>query len=127
MSPGFPTLPLLLIIRNLPDTQKGSEPRTFVKAGEPTPIETPMKPQNVRLFVKPLCPWCAEAQEGLRLRGISYETLDVISSPAAMQEMIRLTGQTKAPSLDIDGHILADFGAHELDVWWVKMGFEEGH
>ncbi len=61
-----------------------------------------MKPQKVRLFIKPGCPWCDEATE-----------------------MKRLTGQTRAPTLDVDGHILADFGAQELDVWWLQMGFEE--
>lgn len=84
-----------------------------------------MKPQKVRLFVKPGCPWCDEAKEGLRLRGVSYQTLDVSADPAAMQEMKRLTGQTRAPAIDVDGHILADFGAHELDVWWVQMGFDD--
>lgn len=84
-----------------------------------------MKPHHVRLFVKPGCGWCDEAREGLRLRGIPYQEIDVITTPGAMEEMKRLTGQTRAPSLDIDGHILADFGAHELDVWWIKMGFED--
>lgn len=84
------------------------------------------KPHRIRLFVKPGCPWCAEAMEGLRMRGVEHETLDVISDLKAMEEMKRISGQTRAPTLDIDGHVLADFGAHELDVWWVKMGFEEG-
>ena len=84
-----------------------------------------MKPRNVRLFVKPGCSRCAEAKEGLRIRGVSFTELDVTSDPAAWDEMKRLTGQTKAPCLDVDGHILADFGAHELDVWWLKMGFED--
>lgn len=83
-----------------------------------------MKLHNVRLFVKPGCPWCAEAQEGLRLRGVTPTLLDVTNDPAAMEEMKRLTGQTKAPCLEVDGRILADFGAHELDVWWVKQGLE---
>ncbi len=83
-----------------------------------------MKPQNVRLFIKPGCPWCAQAQEGLRLRGITYTELDVTTDYDAFTEMKRLTHQTKAPCIAVDGHILADFGAHELDVWWVQMGFK---
>jgi monothiol glutaredoxin len=84
-----------------------------------------MKPQTVRLFIKPGCHWCAEAQEGLRVRGISPTILDVTSDRAAWEEMKNLTGQTSAPCLDVDGHILADFGAHELDVWWLQMGFDD--
>jgi glutaredoxin 3 len=37
--------------------------------------------------------------------------------------MLELTRQTKAPCIDVDGNLLADFGADELDVWWTKMGF----
>ena len=38
--------------------------------------------------------------------------------------MLDLTGQSKAPCIDVDGHVLADFGADELEAWWDKMGFE---
>jgi monothiol glutaredoxin len=38
--------------------------------------------------------------------------------------MRELTGQTKAPSIDVDAHILADFGADELEAWWRQMDFE---
>lgn len=47
--------------------------------------------------------------------------LDVIRDAAARAEMIELTRQTKAPCIDVDGHILADFGADELEAWWAKM------
>ena len=82
-----------------------------------------MKPQNIRLFVKPGCPWCDDATDWLDKRQIAYETLDVISDPQARREMLELTGQTKAPSIDVDGKILADFGADELEAWWKEEGF----
>ncbi len=78
---------------------------------------------NVRLFIKPGCPWCDEAIEWLDSRGIRYTKLNVNGDPAARDEMRELTGQTKAPSIDVDGHILADFGADELGEWWDKMKF----
>ena len=82
-----------------------------------------MKPESIRLFIKPSCPWCHEAIDWLDEHGIKYEKLDVIRDAAARQEMHDLTGQSKAPSIDVDGHILADFGADELEVWWDRMGF----
>jgi monothiol glutaredoxin len=82
-----------------------------------------VKPQDIRLFIKPGCPWCDEAIEWLGARGIRYKTLDVISDRRAWDEMRRLTGQTRAPSIDVDGNILADFGADELDEWWKENGF----
>ena len=82
-----------------------------------------MSPQSIRLFIKPGCPWCDEAIDWLAARKITYTTLDVTNDASARQEMRELTGQTKAPSIDVDGEILADFGADELEVWWKQQGF----
>jgi len=83
-------------------------------------------PDSVRLFIKPYCGWCHEAQEWLKDHGIRHETLDVTRSEAAWREMTRLSGQTSAPVIDVDGEILADFGVDELEAWWEEHGFEEG-
>ena len=82
-----------------------------------------MIPQEIRLFIKPGCPWCEEAVDWLSAHGIQHETLDVANDPAARREMLDLTGQTKAPCIEADGQVLADFGADELEAWWKKMGF----
>jgi glutaredoxin 3 len=82
-----------------------------------------MKPKHVRLFIKPGCPWCDEAIEWLDARQIQYETLDVIRNAAARAEMLELTGQTRAPSIEWDGHVLADFGADELAVAVSRWGY----
>ncbi len=66
------------------------------------------------LYVKPGCPWCHEAVEFLSEHGISYRERDVIADREAMREMEQKSGQTKAPTLDWHGKILADFGVDEL-------------
>ena len=76
---------------------------------------------KIRLFIKPYCPWCDEAVDWLDERGISYETFDVIADPSAMAEMVRLSDQTLAPVIDVDGEILADFGPDELAKFWEKI------
>jgi glutaredoxin len=83
-----------------------------------------MKPQTIRLFIKPYCGWCHEVMEWLDSRSIPYETLDVIANPAARKEMFQLSGQSLAPVIDVDGEVLADFGAEELAEWWKQQGFE---
>ncbi len=52
---------------------------------------------------------------------IPYQTLDVIGDPKANDEMVRLSGQTFAPTIDVDGKILADFGPEELAAFWEKI------
>lgn len=66
------------------------------------------------LYVKSGCPWCAEVIGFLREHGIGYREKNVTDDPVARQEMERKSGQTKAPTLDWHGKILADFGLDEL-------------
>jgi len=78
-----------------------------------------MKP--VRLFIKPYCGWCHEAMAWLDRRGVEYETLDVTRNREHWDEMVRLTGQTSAPCLEVDGQVLADFGTDELEEFWKRF------
>ncbi|HXG46053.1 MAG TPA: glutaredoxin family protein [Methylomirabilota bacterium] len=80
-------------------------------------------PRHVRLFIKPFCPWCHEVMDWLNSHGIAYEKLDVTHDDDARREMVALSGQTLAPVIEVDGAVLADFGADELAEWWQKMGF----
>ena len=83
-----------------------------------------MKPKQVRLFVKSYCGWCHEAIDWLDQHRVSFETLDVSTDAAAFKEMLALSKQNKAPVIDVDGKILADFGAAELEAWLEKQGFD---
>ena len=76
---------------------------------------------KIRLFVKTYCGWCDKAAAWLDERGISYETVNVSNNQKAFDEMIRLSGQTLAPVIDVDGKILADFGPDELAMFWEKI------
>ena len=66
------------------------------------------------LYVKQGCPYCVEAIEFLDEHGIAYQQKEVLSDQTAFDEMKRKSGQTKAPTLDWHGEILADFGVDEL-------------
>lgn len=76
---------------------------------------------KIRLFVKSQCGWCERAKQWLNERGIAYQTINVSADPAAYTEMERLSGQTFAPVIDVDGKILADFGPEELAPFWESI------
>ena len=78
-----------------------------------------MSPIRPVLYTKIACPWCAEAREVLNRRGVGYDERVVTADAAAFAEMLRLSGQSKAPVLDWRGEILADFGALELEAFLV--------
>jgi glutaredoxin 3 len=80
-----------------------------------------MKTEKIRLFIKPYCGWCHEAQDWLDARGIQYDVLDVIADAHARREMFQLSGQTLAPVIDVDGEVLADFDTDQLEVFWQKL------
>jgi glutaredoxin len=66
------------------------------------------------LYVKEGCPWCEAAESELHKIGVIYVRREVRSNPAYFNEMKEISGQSKAPVLDIDGRILADFGIEQL-------------
>lgn len=61
------------------------------------------------LYVKPGCPWCHEVMAFLDEHGVPYRKKD-----STADEIEKVSGQTKAPTLDWNGEILADFGVEEL-------------
>jgi glutaredoxin 3 len=66
------------------------------------------------LYSKTGCPWCEDAVRFLDKNGVSYRLKDVTRDAAAYAEMQQKSGQTRAPTLDWHGKILADFGREEL-------------
>jgi glutaredoxin len=72
------------------------------------------------LYVKQGCPWCEEAEEKLHELGVPYERREVRSNPEFFKEMREISGQSKAPVLDLEGRILADFGPEELPAFLKK-------
>jgi len=66
------------------------------------------------LYVKEGCPWCEAAESELHKLGVKCERREVRSNATYFNEMKEISGQSKAPVLDINGRILADFGIEQL-------------
>lgn len=74
-----------------------------------------MNSENIPiLYVKPGCPWCHEVTAFLDEHGISHREVNVMADEAGFAEMRRKSGQSRVPTLDWHGEILADFGVDEL-------------
>ncbi len=74
------------------------------------------------LYVKPGCPWCVEVIDYLARKKIAVRKVVVSGNPEGMREMMELSGQTKAPTLDWHGEVLADFGVDELVPFLKRQG-----
>ena len=70
----------------------------------------------MKLYVKPGCPWCIEAVRWLESRRFLFEEIDVFSESGAFDEMKRLSGQSRAPTLELPtGEVLPDFDVGQLE------------
>ena len=74
------------------------------------------------VYINPGCPWCDEVIDYLNANGIRHQQVIVSGNREAMQAMIDLSGQTKAPTMDWDGEVLADFGVDELVPFLKRRG-----
>jgi len=73
-----------------------------------------MSSEQPILYVKTGCPWCHEVQTFFSAHQLDHELRNVSEDAAARDEMVTLSGQTKAPVLNWHGAVLADFGVAEL-------------
>jgi len=69
------------------------------------------------LYVKTGCPYCKAAEDYLNANHIAYERRDVRGDAARMDELEELSGQTKTPTMRLDGDVLADFGMEQLEAF----------
>ncbi len=68
------------------------------------------------VYVKPGCFWCSDAISWLESKSIAHTATDVFANRAAFDRMKQISGQTKAPTLEMpDGTVLADFDVAQLE------------
>lgn len=83
-------------------------------------------PASLTLYIKAGCPWCTMAEEWLDSHGYRYTAVNVSADRLAFDEMIRLSGQRRAPTLCVGDAVLADFGPEELAPFLQKHGITPG-
>jgi glutaredoxin 3 len=71
---------------------------------------------NIKVYSTPTCPYCKLVKDFLNEQKISFTEIDVASSPAAANEMVKLSGQMGVPVVDVDGQII---------VGWNKVALED--
>ena len=81
-----------------------------------------MSQPRIVAWMKPSCGWSNGVRAVLRKYDLPYEDRDVINSAANYQEMVTKSGQPLQPTLEIDGHILADVSGEEVEAWLIKNG-----
>ena len=70
---------------------------------------------KIKAYLSSDCPWSGGVCAVLEKYQLPFEKLDVSSDPKAFAEMTRRTGQMNTPCVDIDGVILTDISAQEVE------------
>ncbi len=63
------------------------------------------------IYTKTGCPWCKEALSMLRKYDVVFEEREVLSNKIFFDELVQKSGQSKTPTFDYNGEILADTDA----------------
>ncbi|HOH97429.1 MAG TPA: glutaredoxin domain-containing protein [Candidatus Cloacimonadota bacterium] len=70
---------------------------------------------NIIVFGTPTCSWCKKVKEYLRSKGLTYKDIDVSKDSAALQDMIKKTGQQGVPQIWINNHPVVGFDRAKID------------
>ncbi len=71
--------------------------------------------RSVTVFTTQSCPWCVRVKNYLRQHNVSFKEVDVGRDPQAARELVRRTGQTGVPQLDINGSYVVGFDQAKID------------
>lgn len=70
--------------------------------------------RKVKIYTTHFCAYCELAKDLLNQQGIEFEEVNVQEDRAAAMEMIKKSGQTGVPVLDIGGKIIVGFDREKI-------------
>ncbi len=84
-----------------------------------------MSSPSIKLYSRAMCGWCQDAKEWLDKHGYEYETLDVGIDLQARNEIQKISGQHRVPTISVNGEVLADFDTRQLEGFLKTLGFAD--
>jgi monothiol glutaredoxin len=79
-----------------------------------------MSKPTITAYLKPWCGWSAGVRAVFKKYDLSFQEKDIINHPENFDEMVQKTGQTKQPTVEINGQILADVSGEEVEAWMLR-------
>ena len=69
----------------------------------------PAKKNNLTNYSTPTCAYCKMAKEFFKENKVEYKEINVADDSQAAQEMIRKSGQSGVPVIDVNGNMIVGF------------------
>ncbi|MHB8061231.1 MAG: glutaredoxin domain-containing protein [Ruminiclostridium sp.] len=76
---------------------------------------------GIKIYTTPTCKWCNLLREHLDSKNISYEDVNVSKDRFSALEMIRKSGQSAVPVIEIDCNIIVGFDKEHIDMLLTKQ------
>ena len=74
---------------------------------------------KITAYLKPVCGWSGGVRDVFARYGLEYEE-KLIDDPDIYAEMVTKSGQPLSPCVEIDGEMLADVGAEEVEDYLLR-------
>ena len=78
-------------------------------------MATTRSTHRVLVFSTPTCSWCNRLEAYLREQRVPFRDIDVSRDDQAAKDLVRRTGQTGVPVIDIDGRPVVGFDKPTID------------
>ncbi|HBT38625.1 MAG: Uncharacterized protein XD58_0123 [Thermotoga sp. 50_1627] len=70
---------------------------------------------KITIYTTPTCPYCARAKSYLRQLGFKFTEVDVSRDPRAAERLVKKTGQTGVPVIEIGNQTVIGFDKEKID------------
>lgn len=77
--------------------------------GLPTIMKAKKKASLIQIYTTKDCPWCKKTKEFLHANNIRFTSYDVESNSRAAQTMVKKSGQSAVPVIEIGKTIIVGF------------------
>ena len=71
--------------------------------------------KNVAVYFTPTCPYCRQAKEYLKEKGIHFTEHNVATDLEARNAMVQKSGQLGVPVIEVDGSVVVGFNRGKLE------------
>lgn len=75
----------------------------------------------IKVYTTPMCKWCNLLKEYLNSKNIIYEDINVARDRFSALDMIRKSGQSAVPVIEINGNIVVGFDKEQIDELLVEQ------
>ena len=77
---------------------------------------------KIKVYSMEGCPWCDKAKEFFKEKKVEVDIIEVDKDKEALNEMMKKTGQSGVPQIEINGKMIVGFDQGAIEAELAKGG-----